>query len=97
MLLIYLYIRKHEVSAFNHNTFRVNQQQQPPKKSAKVDGPQIAAPADQMPRGLPRMSVDLIGLLIMIKTDFDKTVYGRVYLYEEQTKTLILSKSKTFS
>lgn len=34
----------------------------------------------------------MIGCLIKIKTDFGATVYGRVYLYEEQTKTLILSK-----
>lgn len=38
------------------------------------------------------MSLDLIGQLIMIKTDFDKIVYGWVYLFDEVTKTLILSK-----
>jgi hypothetical protein len=36
----------------------------------------MQVPVDQIQRGLPRISIDLIGQLIMIKTDFGKTVYG---------------------
>ena len=43
-----------------------------------------------MQRGLPRLTMELMGQLIMIKTDFDRIVYGRVYMYDESTKTLIL-------
>jgi len=32
----------------------------------------------------------MIAKLIKIRTDYGKVVYGRVYLYDEQSKTLIL-------
>jgi hypothetical protein len=32
----------------------------------------------------------MVTKLIKITTEFGKTVYGRVYLYDEQYKTLIL-------
>lgn len=47
-------------------------------------------PADQYQRNLPKVANDLVAKLIRITTEFGKTVYGRVYLYDEQFKTLIL-------
>lgn len=47
-------------------------------------------PADQCQRNLPKVANDIVAKLIRITTEFNKTVYGRVYLYDEQFKTLIL-------
>lgn len=47
-------------------------------------------PADQYQRNLPKVANDMVTKLIKITTEFGKTVYGRVYLYDEQFKTLIL-------
>lgn len=46
-----------------------------------------------MQRGLPKYSNDMIGQMIKIRTEFDTVVYGWVYLYDDSTKALALSKS----
>lgn len=43
-----------------------------------------------MLRNLARAANDMIAKLVRIRTDYGKLVYGRVYLYDEQSKTLIL-------
>jgi len=50
----------------------------------------VFVPADQYQRNLPKVANDMVSKLIKITTEFGKTVYGRVYLYDEQYKTLIL-------